>query len=242
LGAHVILGCRSQERSVAAATDICAAVGREDVTVLHVDLSSLASVRDCAAAFHDRFGTLDILVNNAAVSLRTREVTADGFERHPATNVLGPHLLTQLVLPALEASGHGRVVNVSTLAAGGLHLSDTQYETRRYSGIGAYRASKQAIRMLTWALADRLVDRPVTANALNPGYVLTDLTNNVRGLLKLIVALTSFKAQTPLDGADTAIWLAASPEVEGMSGKFWNKRREVRCKFRDAAAGKRHLG
>jgi retinol dehydrogenase 14 len=83
-----------------------------------------------------------VLVNNAAASLPTREVTPEGFERHWATNVLGPHLLTTLLLGALEASGHGRIVTVSTLAAGGLDLSDTQYERCRYSGIGAYRASK----------------------------------------------------------------------------------------------------
>jgi NAD(P)-dependent dehydrogenase (short-subunit alcohol dehydrogenase family) len=150
--------------------------------------------------------------------------------------VLGPHLLTKLLLPALEASGHGRIITVSTLAAGGLDLSDTQYEKRHYSGIGAYRASKQASRMLTWALAQRLRGKQVMANALNPGYVLTDLTRNVGGLLKIVVVLTSFWAQTALDGADTAIWLAASPEVEGVTGKFWNKRREVRCRFRDTAA------
>ena len=115
------------------------------------------------------------------------------------TNVLGPHLLTRLLLPALQASGHGRIVTVSTLA-GRLHGS------------------------------------PVTANALNPGYVMTDLTRHAGGLLKVAVVQTSFRAQTALDGADTAIWLAASPEVEGITGKFWNKRREVRCRFRDTAA------
>ena len=77
---------------------------------------------------------------------------------------------------------------------------------------------------------------PVTANALNPGYVLTGLTRHTGGLLKVAVVLTSFRAQTPLDGADTAIWLAASPQVEGITGRFWNKRREVRCRFRDTAA------
>jgi NAD(P)-dependent dehydrogenase (short-subunit alcohol dehydrogenase family) len=90
--------------------------------------------------------------------------------------------------------------------------------------------------MLTWALADRLKDKPVTANALNPGYVLSALTRNVGGLLKAIVVLTSPCAQTALDGADTAIWLAASPEVEGVTGKFWNKRREAQCRFRGTAA------
>jgi NAD(P)-dependent dehydrogenase (short-subunit alcohol dehydrogenase family) len=90
--------------------------------------------------------------------------------------------------------------------------------------------------MLTWALADRLRGRPVTANALSPGCVLTDLTRSVGGLLKLVVVLTSSRVQTALDGADTAIWLAASPEVEGVTGKFWNKRREVRCRFQGTAA------
>jgi NAD(P)-dependent dehydrogenase (short-subunit alcohol dehydrogenase family) len=216
----------------AARSEIIKTTGKSGVTVMQVDLSSLASVR----AFDERFPKLNVLVNNAAASLRTREITPEGFERHWATNVLGPHLLTRLLLPALQASGHGRIVTVSTLAAGGLDLSDTQYQNRRFSGTGAYRASKQASRMLTWALAGRLCGSPVTANALNPGYVLTDLTRQAGGLLKVAVVLTSFRAQTALDGADTAIWLAASPQAEGITGKFWNKRRQVRCRFRDTAA------
>src|SRR5581483_1894616 len=130
----------------------------------------------------ERYATLDVLINNAAASLRDRAISVDGFEMHWATNVLGPHLLSQLLLPALEASGRGRIVTVSTLAAGGLDLSDTQYERRRYSGLAAYRAWKQATRMLTWALAHSVDPQRVTANALNPGYVLTDLTTNVGGL------------------------------------------------------------
>jgi NAD(P)-dependent dehydrogenase (short-subunit alcohol dehydrogenase family) len=236
MGAQVILACRSKERGEAAANEIADTTGTTAVSVLEVDLSSLASVRSFARELQDRFDKLDVLVNNAAASLRTREVTAEGFERQWATNVLGPYLLTRLLLPALEASGDGRIVTVSTLAAGGLDLSDTQYERRRYSGIGAYRASKQASRMLTWALAAELADKPVTANALNPGYVLTELTTNAGGMLKALVFLTRFTAQTALEGADTAIWLAASPEAEGLTGGFWNKRREVDCRFRDPSA------
>ena len=236
MGALVVLGCRNNERGQAAANEIIETTGTDGAVVMPVDLSSLDSVRAFVDAFHERFPKLDVLVNNAAASLRTRQITPEGFERQWATNVLGPHLLTTLLLPALEASGHGRIVTVSSVAAGSLDLSDTQYETRRYSGIGAYRASKQASRMLTWALADQLKDKPVTVNALSPGYVLTSLTTNTGGLLKIIVMLTKFRAQTPLDGADTAIWLAASPEVEGITGKFWEDRRELRCKFRDPAA------
>jgi NAD(P)-dependent dehydrogenase (short-subunit alcohol dehydrogenase family) len=124
--------------------------------------SSLASVRQFVAACTERYPVVDVLVNNAAASLRTREVSRDGFELHWATNVLGPHLLSELLLPSLEASGHGRIVTASTLAAGGLDLADTQYERRIYSGLSAYRASKHATRMLTWALADALSEDPAS--------------------------------------------------------------------------------
>lgn len=235
MGAEVLLGCRDIRRGKAAASEIVAATGNPRVTVVPLDLASPDSVRACARDIRACFPKLDLLVNNAAASLQHREVTPDGFERQWATNVLGPHLLTTLLLPALEASPQGRIVTVSTVAAGGLDLADTQYQRRRYRGIGAYRASKQAARMLTWALADRLRGIAVTANALNPGYVLTDLTRNAGGPLKLLVALTGRWAQTPRDGADTAIWLAASPEVAGITGMFWSKRRAIRCRFRDPA-------
>jgi retinol dehydrogenase 12 len=236
MGAEVVLGCRSRELGEAARAEIIQTTASTGVTVMQVDLSSPASVRACARLCYEQFPKLDMLVNNAAASLRTRQVTPDGFERHWATNVLGPHLLTTLLLPALVASGHGRIVTVSTVAAGGLDLSDTQWERRPYKGTGAYRSSKQAARMLTWALAERLRGTPVTANADSPGYVLSDLTRNVGGLLKVLVVLTSWRAQTPLDGADTTIWLAASPEMDRVTGKFWKNRREVRCKYRDPAA------
>lgn len=233
MGAEVILGCRSTQRGDAARTEITDSTGATAVTVMEIDLSSLRSVLAFATAFHKRFAALDVLVNNAAASLPAREVTPEGFERHWATNVLGPHLLTTLLIPALRASGHGRIVTVSTRAAGGLDLSDTQYERRRYRGTAAYRASKQAARMLTWAVATDLEDEPVTANAVNPGYVLTPLTRNATGPLKSLIALTAFAAQTPLDGADTALWAAASPELEGVTGKFWTKRNEIPCRFRN---------
>jgi retinol dehydrogenase-14 len=235
MGADVILGCRSRQRGEAARQEITDSTAATAATVMDIDLSSLASVRAFATAFHERFAALDVLVNNAAASLPARELTAEGFERHWATNVLGPHLLTTLLVPALRASGHGRIVTVSTRAAGGLDLSDPQYERRRYRAVAAYRASKQAARMLTWALADELKDEPVTANAVNPGYVLTPLTRNATGPLKLLIALTGFAAQTPLDGADTAIWAAASPELDGVTGKFFTKRHEIRCRFRTLA-------
>jgi NAD(P)-dependent dehydrogenase (short-subunit alcohol dehydrogenase family) len=146
MGAEVVLGCRSAERGEAARSEIAASTGATALRVMEVDLSSPASVRAFAAAFRERSPKLDVLVNNAAASVRAREVTGEGFERHWATNVLGPHLLTTLLVPALRASGDGRIVDLSTRAAGGLDLSD---------------------------------------NAVNPGYVLTPLTTNVTGVLKV---------------------------------------------------------
>jgi NAD(P)-dependent dehydrogenase (short-subunit alcohol dehydrogenase family) len=236
LGADVVLGCRSRQRGEAAREEIAAATGAAALTVMEIDLSSLASVRAFATAFRERFARLDVLVNNAAASLPTRETTPEGFERHWATNVLGPYLLTTMLIPPLEAAGRARVVNLSTRAAGGLDLHDTQFERRRYRGVTAYRASKQASRMLTWALAADLEQQAVSVNAVNPGYVLSPLTTNVRGLLKLLVTLTSFRAQSPREGADTAVWAAVAPELDGVTGRFFDKRREIRCRFRDPVA------
>ena len=239
MGCEVVLACRSAARGESARDEIVASAGSPSVHTMPLDLSSMASVRAFANTFCTRFENLDILVNSAAASLRTREITEDGFERHWGTNVVGPHLLTRLLLPALQRSGRGRIVNVSTRAAGGLDLTDTQYEHRRYSGVGAYRASKQAVRMLTWALAVRLEDAPITANAVSPGYVLTDLTTNVEGPLRMLVRVTRFWAKTPLQGADTTIWLASSPDVDGITGAFWSSRRRRRCRFRDPEAFER---
>ena len=233
LGTEVVRGCRSLERGEAARREIADSTGSQAVSAMDIDLASPSSVRAFALAFQDRSAKLDVLVNNAAASLPQREITPEGFERHWATNVLGPHLLGMLLLPALRAAGQARIVTVSTRAAGGLDLSDTQYERRRYRAGGAYRASKQAARMLTWALAEELENDGVTANAINPGYVLTPLTTSTTGPLRLLVALTGFAAKSPSAGADTAIWAAASPEVEGVTGTFWSSRREIRCRFRD---------
>lgn len=233
MGARVMLGCRDVQRGRAAAADIRDSTGNAAVSVVRIDLASPGSVRSAATEALDRFGTLDILVNNAAASLRTRDVTSDGFERHWATNVLGPYLLTTLLLPALRETGRGRVVNVSTVAAGGLRLDDTQFEHRRFNGTSAYRASKQAARMLAWSLAERVPGSEATVNCVNPGYVLTDLTLNAGRLVKVLVALTKSRAKTPLEGADTAIWAATSPDLTDITGRFWNRRREAHCRFRD---------
>jgi NAD(P)-dependent dehydrogenase (short-subunit alcohol dehydrogenase family) len=234
LGADVTLACRNAEKAEAAKAEILAAVPQAKVDVQLVDVSSQASVKAFAAKFLAGSPKLDILVNNAGAWWMDRRESVDGIELQWATNVLGPQQLTQLLLPALKASGHGRIVNMASTAAGKLDLSDVQFKTRKYSPMDAYSATKQANRMLTWAQADRLQGSGITVNALSPGLVKTDLNRGVSGFLSFFFAImTPLIAKTPEQGADTALWLAADPEVEGKSGKFWVDRKETACKFRN---------
>lgn len=236
MGAAVVLACRNTDLGQQAAKQITARTGARTVSAMAVDLASPVSVCRFAAEFESEFGQLDILVNNAAASLQQRQVTDEGFERTWATNVLGPHLLSTRLEKSLRCSGGARILEVSTRAAGGLDLSDTQYERRPFSGVGAYRASKQAARMLAWHRAARYAPDRVSVVAINPGYVYSDLSRNVAGALKVLTTLTSFMANDPLDGADTAIWAASCPELDGTTAKFFSNRHEIRCRFRDPAS------
>jgi NAD(P)-dependent dehydrogenase (short-subunit alcohol dehydrogenase family) len=114
-------------------------------------------------------------------------------------------------------------------------LEDVGYSKRAYSGVKAYSATKQANRMLTWAWADRLAADGITANALSPGLVNTELNRGAGGIFKVLFTLTKLFAKTPEQGADTIIWLASSPDVAGVTGKFFDNRKELACKFREPA-------
>jgi NAD(P)-dependent dehydrogenase (short-subunit alcohol dehydrogenase family) len=235
-GAEIVLGCRDAERAERARRDIVAASRNERVVVLLLDLSDSRSIREAAARFTAQRSALDVLVNNAAAWWSDRRVSPQGIELVWATNVLGPHLLTRLLLPSLRASGRGRVVSVSSTYASSLDLEDVEHARRPYRGDKAYEASKQANRMLTWALADRLRGEPVTANALSPGFMTTELGRNAPAGFKVMLWLTRPFQVSPERGADTATWLASSAEVEGVSNEFFVGRRPTPCEFRDGVA------
>jgi NAD(P)-dependent dehydrogenase (short-subunit alcohol dehydrogenase family) len=229
-GAHVVLACRDARKGDAARASIDATVREASTELLVVDLASQASIRRAAAAFSKAHAALDVLVNNAAVISDSRQVTDEGIELVFATNVLGYHLLTALMRPLLEqaTSGRGRVVNVASAMAYGLDVSDVEWKRRSYDVSAAYAQSKQANRMLTWALARRLAKAGsrVTANAMHPGPVDTPL---------LHALLPGMKGRTTAKGAETAVWLATSADVEGTTGRFWGDLREMPCSFRDEA-------
>jgi NAD(P)-dependent dehydrogenase (short-subunit alcohol dehydrogenase family) len=240
LGHRVVLACRDPERGEAARRDIAETTGNSAVEVMIVDLARPGSIRDFARTFLDSHRELHVLVNNAGIWATRRRESPDGLEQTWATNVLGYFLLTELLLDRLRESAPARIVNVASQLARDLDLEDVEFRRRSYSGISAYAQSKQADRMLTWALARRLEDTAVTANAMHPGGVNTPLFAKGGGLLGLTASVFSKVAgKTPGEGADTVVWLATSPEVEGKSGGFWIDRRLVRCRFRDPAAEER---
>ena len=236
MGATVVLGCRSAERGEAARREIAATTGNPRVEVMTVDVSSRASTRSFAEGLASRHPRLQILVNNAGTWSQKRRESVDGIELTWATNVLGYFLTTELLLGLLKAGAPARIVNVASMLAGDLDLADVEFRRRSYGGLTAYSQSKQADRMWTWALARRLEGTGVTANAMHPGGVDTELFRKAGGVVGTVAsAYTKLTGKTPEQGADTASWLAASPDMEGRSGGFWVDRQERPCRFRDEA-------
>jgi NAD(P)-dependent dehydrogenase (short-subunit alcohol dehydrogenase family) len=237
LGAHVVMAVRNPEKGERARRGVAAATGRREPELALVDVSSRESVRALARDLATRHRALDVLVNNAGCWSERRRLGPDGIELVWATNVLGYFQVTDLLLPLLKAAGKARVVNVASQLAGGLDLSDVEFARREWSGRAAYAQSKQADRMLTWALARRLAGTGVTANAMHPGLVATEIFGKGGGLVGLAASLYSkLRGFSPDQGADTVVWLAASPEVEDRSGLYWIHRQERPCPFHDEAA------
>lgn len=229
LRGDVILACRDGERAEQARREIAGDTGNVRVSVALLDVSSRASLH----AFARGISRADILVNNAGAWFPDRRLSVDGVELTWATNVLGPHLLTILLGGALRESRGARVINVASQLAGGLDFDDLE-SVRRYDGVAAYKQSKQALRMLSWASADRFAGSPVSVNAVHPGLVSTKIADRGAGLRgALYRALFRHLGVTPQQGADTATWLAASSDARGVTGRYWSDRRERECPFRD---------
>ena len=234
LGARVVLACRDRASGEQARDAIRTATGNRGAELAEVDVSLRDSVWRLARALEGRLERLDVLVNNAGTWSQRRRETGDGVELTWGTNQLGYVLVTRELLGLLRAAPAARVVNVASQLARDLDLDDVEFRRRRYSGIAAYAQSKQANRLWTWALARRLEGTPVTATALHPGGVATPLFSKGGGLLsRLVGPLIRLRGRSPERGADTALWLAASPEVEGVSGRFFIDRTDVRCRFRN---------
>jgi NAD(P)-dependent dehydrogenase (short-subunit alcohol dehydrogenase family) len=219
LGATVILLCRDVARGEAARDDIRMRSGNADVALLCVDLASQRSIRAGAVECMAKWPILHVLVNNAGISSARRIVSEDGYELTLAVNHLGPFLLTNLLLPALRAGAPSRVVNVTSRLErmGRIDFEDLQ-SARHYNGLRAYARSKLANVLFTYELAERLRGAGITANCVHPGGV---ATNIVRDRAVWIRWLWAKLFAPPAIGARTPIFLASSPEVEGVTGQYF---------------------
>ncbi|GCE21236.1 SDR family oxidoreductase [Dictyobacter kobayashii] len=218
-GATVIMVSRNRAKGEAAQAEVKAQSGNDKVDLLTADMSSLASVRQLSQEVHEKYPQLHVLLNNAGGMNNKREVSVDGIERTFATNYVGPFLLTNLLLDLLKASAPARIINVSSTAhkMGSIDFDDLQSE-KRYRAFPVYGTSKLALTLFTYELARRLEGTGVTVNNLHPGVVGTSFFGDgLLGRLSKLVMLT------PEKGAQTSIYLATSPEVDNVTGKYFDK-------------------
>jgi len=243
-GATIIGVGRNPQKCVDAAQQITALTGNARVEFLVADLSRQAEVRRVAAEFKRKYDRLDVLLNNAGAYFATRQTNADGQEMTWALNHLNYFVLTGELLDVLKASAPARIVNVSSDAhrmARGINFADPEFQ-HGYSGWTAYGHSKLANVMFTYELARRLDGTGVTANVLHPGFVATGFGHNNGGLMNFGIGLVQkLVARRPERGAATSVYLASSPDVEGVSGRYFADSKAVRSSSvsYDAAAQRR---
>jgi retinol dehydrogenase 14 len=242
MGARLAITGRDRERTEAAAREIRAAGGGQ-VDVFVADMSSQAEVRRMADEVLGGLPRIDVLVNNVGGYWDTRHVTADGLERTFALNHLAPFLLTSLLLDRLRQSAPARVVTVSSGAhtMGRIDFDDLGGE-RSYSGMRAYSQSKLANVLFTYELARRLGSGGVTANALHPGVVRTGFGAEDSGLIQgLFTPLMRPFMKSPAQGAATPVYLASSPEVDGVTGCYFaggKRKRSSKRTYDEAVAAR----
>jgi NAD(P)-dependent dehydrogenase (short-subunit alcohol dehydrogenase family) len=228
MGAEVVVTGRSKERGEAAVREIQETSGNERVSLTLADLSVQAEVRALAEEFRERHDRLDVLVNNAGLIQSRRSETPDGLELTLAVNHLAPFLLTNLLLDLLKESAPSRIITVSSEARRGsdINFEDLQSE-RRYRPFQVYGMTKLANILFTYELAERLEGSGVVANCLHPGAVNTNFGNNNRSFGTLIFRAFKPFMRSPEQGADTIVYLASSPEVSDVTGRYLMDRKVV---------------
>ncbi len=243
LGAKLILACRDIGRGEKTAEEISHRTGAKNIAVMHIDTSGRKSILDFAKQYRKKHSRLDVLINNAGINVGTpqRQFSADNIELTFATNVLGYFILTRELVDILKSCAPARIVNVASQFASDLDLVDLQFERRPFDSTKAYAQSKACDRLLTWAFARRLENSGITANAMAPGLVTeTGLYRNVSP--ELMAGLRKRGGRSAVQGADTAVWLASSSELEGVNGKFFYDRQEIPCEFRNIEAEEKLWG
>ncbi len=222
-GARLILPVRNMEKGEVLKSDIRRETGSTKVELMHCDLASLNSIRQLALDFEKNHDRLHLLVNNAGLWEVKRKESEDHIEMNFAVNHLAPFLLTMLLLPVIRKSSPARIVNVSSTAHkyGTMRFDDLEGK-KRWGSMQSYAQSKLANILFTRKLAGVLEGSGVTVNCLHPGVVNTGLFANMPGPFHGLFSLFMI---SPEKGARTSIYLATSPDVEGVTGEYFAKRK-----------------
>lgn len=228
MGGIVVITARTQKKAALAIDKIRAASNSVTVEGLVGDLSSQVDVRSIAAEFNRSYDRLDVLINNAGAVYLRRSESVDGIEMTFAGNHLAPFLLTNLLVDVIKRSAPARIINVSSNAHEGqvIDFDDLQCQ-QNYQFMRAYGKSKLANILFIYELDRRLGGSAVTVNALHPGFVGTNMGANNGCLVKLFLPITRLWGISPDEGAETSIYLASSPEVEGVSGEYFYRKRPM---------------
>lgn len=230
LGARVIVTGRSKERAVTATSNIRVQSDNQDVHYLIGDMSAFTDIRQLAADFTEQYGNLDVLINNAGYLTDTRDLTGDGYEKMFHINVLAPLLLTHLLLPVLEQSDDARVINVTGgMTTGEIELDNLQGERDFKPGLTHYSKTKMAMEAMTYELAQRIADTGVKAYVAYPGAADTEMTRQITSnylpfVMKLAYPIFRMfiSSQKPANAAVSSIYLASSPDVQNVTGAYFN--------------------
>ena len=227
MGATIVMVCRNKDRGEKALEDIKKEVENGTVDLMIADLSTQKAIHQLVKEFKERYQFLHVLINNAGVNLSKCVLTEDGIETTFAVNYLAQYLLSNLLLDVLQASSPARIVNVaSSVLAKNIDFENLNGE-KHYRQLNAYGQSKRAVILFTYELSRRIEGTVVTVNCLHPGYVKTNMIKNFRKFVKYFYPLIGLFMKKPKKGAKTSIYLASSSEVEGVSGKYFKKRKEV---------------
>lgn len=229
----MLMVCRDIGRGTHARVEVEKVATGTAPALLIADLSSQESIRALAVEVHDRFPRVDVLINNAGAIFSARELSVDGFEKTFATNHLAPFLLTSLLLDLVRSAPTGRIITVGSETYSSTLDFDNLQGEQHYNFLAAYFQSKLANILFTYELARRLKGTKVTANCLSPSPTRTRFGDNMRGLpalFPLVMKRVPFLFASPEKGARTSVYVASSPGIAGLSGRFFLRYRERRTK------------
>lgn len=229
-GARVIMACRDMEKAQTALKEVIEGSGNQNVILMKLDLSDTKSIREFADTINKEEAKLNILINNAGVMVCPYGKTADGFEMQIGVNHIGHFLLTNLLIDLIKQSTPARIITVSSMAHtwGIINLEDINSE-KNYDKKKAYSQSKLANILFTRSLAKKLQGTGVTAYALHPGVVKTDLWRHLNGPQQVVMKLISPFTKNSVQGAQTTIYCAVEPSLETESGGYYSDCAPATC-------------